>query len=94
MHTDKVGTRLPYIEFSSSRFSPAYRKELEKEVKNRVGGTDFKRMLISALQVSIYGMKSPVLDQDPLPIKANRDELNPSQIQQARQMGIESIIDR
>jgi hypothetical protein len=63
-------------------------------VKNRVGGTDFKRMLISALQVKLYEVKSPVLDQDTLSAKANRDELNPSQIQQARQMGIESIIDR
>ena len=63
-------------------------------MKNRVGGTDFKRMLISALQVRIYEVTSTVLTQDRLSAKANRDELSPSQIQQARQMGIESIIDR
>ncbi|CAF5040722.1 unnamed protein product, partial [Rotaria magnacalcarata] len=27
-------------------------------------------------------------------VKANREELSPQQIQQARQMGIESVIDR
>ncbi|CAF1156894.1 unnamed protein product [Rotaria sordida] len=52
-----------------------YNKDLEKEISNRVRGTDFKRLLVSAIQ-------------------ANRDELSPQQIQQARQMGIESIIDR
>ncbi|CAF0904873.1 unnamed protein product [Rotaria sp. Silwood1] len=52
-----------------------YNRDLEKEISSRVRGTDFKRMLISAVQ-------------------ANREELSPQQIQQARQMGIESIIDR
>ncbi|UJR26908.1 hypothetical protein I4U23_008218 [Adineta vaga] len=52
-----------------------YKKELEKEISNRVRGTDFKRILVSAVQ-------------------ANREELSPGQIQQARQSGIESILDR
>ncbi|CAF0734752.1 unnamed protein product [Adineta ricciae] len=52
-----------------------YRKELEKDLGSHVRGTDFKRILISAVQ-------------------ANRDELTPQQIQQARQSGIESVIDR
>ncbi|CAF4598629.1 unnamed protein product, partial [Rotaria socialis] len=50
-------------------------EDLEKEISKHVRGTDFKRILISAVQ-------------------ANRDELSPQQIQQARQMGIESVIDR
>jgi hypothetical protein len=52
-----------------------YNKDLEHEITHRVRGTDFKRMLVSAVQ-------------------ANREELSPQQIQQARQMGIESVIDR
>ncbi|CAF1585289.1 unnamed protein product [Adineta ricciae] len=52
-----------------------YNKDLEHDISSRVRGTDFKRMLISAVQ-------------------ANREELTPQQVQQARQMGIESVIDR
>ncbi|CAF3031114.1 unnamed protein product [Rotaria sp. Silwood2] len=52
-----------------------YNKDLEQDISHRVRGTDFKRMLVSAVQ-------------------GNREELTPQQIQQARQMGIESVIDR
>lgn len=52
-----------------------FKKDLEHDISHRVGGTDFKRMLVSAVQ-------------------ANREELTPQQIQQARQMGLESVIDR
>ncbi len=70
----------------------AYNKDLEKEISNRVGGTDFKRMLISALQVkrSVHSKFIVVVGT----FKANRNELSPQQIQQAHQMGIESVIDR
>ncbi|CAF3992062.1 unnamed protein product [Adineta steineri] len=56
-------------------YKRTYNKDLEKEISSRVRGTDFKRMLISAIQ-------------------ANREELSPQQIQQARHSGIESVIDR
>ncbi|CAF2146472.1 unnamed protein product [Rotaria magnacalcarata] len=56
-------------------YKRTFNKDLEKEISKHVRGTDFKRILISAVQ-------------------ANRDELSPQQIQQARQMGIESVIDR
>ncbi|CAF1368233.1 unnamed protein product [Rotaria sp. Silwood1] len=52
-----------------------YNKDLEHDISHRVRGTDFKRLLVSAVQ-------------------GNREELNPQQIQQARQAGIESVIDR
>ena len=53
-----------------------FKKDLEHEISHRAGGgTDFRRMLVSAVQ-------------------ANREELTPQQIQQARQMGLESVIDR
>jgi len=69
-----------------------YNKNLEKEISNRVGGTDFRRLLISAVQVTRFiHFKFLVVA---LTFKANRDELSPQQIQQALQMGIESIIDR
>ena len=32
----------------------AYNKDLEKEISSRVRGTDFKRMLISAVQVKRF----------------------------------------
>ncbi|CAF0993983.1 unnamed protein product [Adineta steineri] len=56
-------------------FKRIYNKDLEHEISHRIRGTDFKRILVSAVQ-------------------ANREELTPQQIQQARQMGIESVIDR
>lgn len=69
-----------------------FRKELEKDLSSHVRGTDFKRILISAVQVSEF-----IDDWLMIAIhsfKANRDELTPHQIQQARQSGIESVIDR
>jgi hypothetical protein len=49
-------------------------------------------MLISALQVEkfVYFKFINIVRS----FKANRDELSPQQIQQARQTGIESVIDR
>ncbi len=70
----------------------AFNKDLEKEISNRVRGTDFKRMLISAVQVERLDYYKFIVVI--YPFKANREELSPQQIQQARQMGIESIIDR
>jgi len=69
-----------------------YNKDLEEEINSRVRGTDFRRMLISAVQVErLISYKFITVIRT---LKANRDELNPQQIQQARQMGIESVIDR
>ena len=69
-----------------------FRKELEKDLSSHVRGTDFKRILISAVQVSEFVDDWLMIDIQPF--KANRDELTPQQIQQARQSGIESVIDR
>ncbi len=69
-----------------------YNKDLEEEINNRVRGTDFRRMLISAVQVErLISYKFITVTRT---LKANHDELSPQQIQQARQMGIESVIDR
>jgi len=69
-----------------------FNKDLEKEITSRVRGTDFRRMLISAIQVERFiHSKFIVLWRI---FKANREELTPQQIQQAHQMGIESVIDR
>jgi hypothetical protein len=70
----------------------AFNKDLEKEINKYVGETDFKRMLISAVQVERFIHSKVIVIMRSF--KANRDELTPQQIQQARQMGIESIIDR
>jgi hypothetical protein len=69
-----------------------YNKDLEKEINSRVGGTDFRRLFISAIQVKRFIHSRFLVVASTF--KANRDELSPQQIQQACQMGIESIIDR
>ncbi len=70
----------------------AYKKDLEKEISSHVRGTDFKRMLISAVQVGKFVHSKFFIVMRSF--KANRDELSPQQIQQALQSGIESVIDR
>lgn len=70
----------------------AFNRDLERDINNRVRGTDFRRMLISAVQVERFiQFKFIIIIRT---FKANREELSPQQIQQARQMGIESVIDR
>ncbi len=69
-----------------------FNKDLEKEITSRVRGTDFRRMLISAIQVERFIHSKFIVLW--CTFKANRDELTPQQIQQAHQMGIESVIDR
>jgi hypothetical protein len=73
--SDDVGISKGTSIESSPEFCLVYSKDLEQEINRRIVGKDFKRILVSTLQV-------------------HREELNPQQIQQARQMGIESVIDR
>ncbi len=70
----------------------AYNKDLRKEINHRVRGTDFRRMLIPAVQVGKFVQSKFLVVMRT--VKANRDKLSPQQIQQARQMGMESVIDR
>jgi hypothetical protein len=91
-HSNEVKIFYCFQLIHSLIYSIAFNKDLEKEVSSRVRGTDFKRMLISALQVEkfVYFKFINIVRS----FKANRDELSPQQIQQARQTGIESVIDR
>jgi hypothetical protein len=49
-------------------------------------------MLIPAVQVGKFVQSKFLVVMRT--VKANRDKLSPQQIQQARQMGMESVIDR